>query len=112
MAFQLQSSYKLWDRGIDDESVKNIHVIADEDAGALRIEVGSALHFKTHTRNTQDVAKKPSLRPVIPAWVEENSEDHQKGTNGEKVQSTDDPNEDAAGDEIKMLHIRNVIRDV
>ena len=36
MGLELKPSKKLGNRGIDDERIENIHVIADENAGAMR----------------------------------------------------------------------------
>ena len=57
MRFEFEAADKLRNRGVDDEGIENIHVIADEDAGALRIEARRAPHFESHAGESQDIAE-------------------------------------------------------
>ena len=77
MRIQFQPAYKLRNCGINDKCIKQIDVVTDENAGALRIESRAVLHLKSDAGQAQNVAKEPSLRPVVPARIDEDSKDDQ-----------------------------------
>src|SRR6185437_2159371 len=102
--FQLEAAHELRNRGINHEGIENVHVIADEDARPFRIEAGSAAHFKPRTREPKNISKKESLRPVILAGIDEDSEKYQKRADDAKMHSTDRPQYQRAQSQPGLFH--------
>jgi hypothetical protein len=76
MTLQFQSTHKLGNGRIDDKCVKDVDVIANENAGPLTIKARCILDFKSSASDSQNVPEKPALWPVVPARIKENAQEN------------------------------------
>ncbi len=91
MRFELEAAQKLRNRRINHEWVEQIHVVADENAGARGIEAGRAADFEAHPRQAKNVAKENTLRPVVLSRIDDCSKRHEKCANDGEMNSADHP---------------------
>src|SRR5262245_61007894 len=111
MRFILQAANELRYGGINDKRIPDVDVVADEEARTLAIKARRALHFEIDSRDPQDVAEKPALRPVVFTRVDEDPKQHQRRTNRKKVDDADRPDNDAADCVIESLHLQLIVVD-
>src|SRR4029077_16346767 len=104
MRFEFESAQELGNGRIQHEGVKNIHVIRDEDARFPRIKAGRTLHFKFHASQTENIAEKEALRPVVLSRVNENREKSEESADHCKMKSADSPENHRASGEVDLPH--------
>jgi len=104
MGVEFQSSDKLRNRRVDHKGIEKIHMVADEDTGALTIESRSILYLKSNAGQSQDVPKEYALWPIVPPWVNENAQQYEEAADREKVNDADDPQNNAADEQIELPH--------
>src|SRR5579875_249920 len=91
MRGKLESAHELRNRRVDHEGIEDIHVIAHEKTRALRIESRRASHLEFHARQTQNVAKKNALRPVVFPRIKNRAKPDQQRAYDEKMCAAEGP---------------------
>ena len=75
--FQFEAAQELRDGRVDHERVENIYVVADENAGASSVESRGATHFEARACETENIAEKCALRPIVLAWIDDSAEQNE-----------------------------------
>lgn len=71
------------------------------------VEAGRVADFKPNPCEAKNVAREPTLSPIILARVNKCSEYHKKCTSDEEVDRADDPEKDAEGYKKELSHNLN-----
>src|SRR5580704_1032573 len=104
MRFQFEAAEELRDGGIDYERIEKIHMIADEDTGASRVEAWGAADFEVGACQSQDIAEEKALGPIVLARINYGAEcDENYADNGE-MDAADCPEDCGADGEVGVFH--------
>src|SRR5271154_3545101 len=104
MRFEFEAAQELRDGGVGHERVKEIHVIADEDAGAGGVEAWSAAHFEAGSGEAQDIAEENALGPVVFSWINYGAERDENCADYGEMNAADGPEDCGADGEVGLFH--------
>src|SRR5579875_156309 len=103
---QLESAHELRNRGIDDEGIEDVHVIADKNAGARGVEAGRAPDFEANSGEPQDIAREYTLRPVVLPRIDHRAHRQDERARHYKVRPADNPESSRANNKPGVVQTR------
>src|SRR5262249_12151671 len=102
--FQFPAAHELWNGAVEHERIKQIDVVREKEAGAVRIETLGTANLDFCSREKGDAPAQATLKPVVSARVEKNVQKDEHRYDNEKVQGTDHPEKYAAEGEPRFFH--------